>query len=138
LPDVITLALPVAAGGGIAVRAITKAEDVVGVVGVAKKAEKIEKGWKLGDPVNKLTRAGKYPHWNTVKARYWKNEALRHPEKYSPENLARMRKGLAPKSKLGESKELHHKYGRDILDPHNPKYLEEVWPREHFDIHYGR
>jgi predicted Rossmann fold nucleotide-binding protein DprA/Smf involved in DNA uptake len=55
-------------------------------------------------------------------------------EKYSPENLARMRKGLAPKSKLGESKELHHKYGRDILDPHNPKYLEEVWPRQHEKI----
>jgi hypothetical protein len=61
---------------------------------------------------------------------------LRHPEKYSSENLARMRKGLAPRrlnefTGKWESKELHHLRGRDILDPHNPKYLEPLWPDEH-------
>jgi hypothetical protein len=32
-------------------------------VDVARGVEKIEKGWRLGDPVNKLTRAGKYPEY---------------------------------------------------------------------------
>jgi hypothetical protein len=44
--DVITLALPVAAGGGIAVRAITKAEDVVGVVGVARTINRTETSFR--------------------------------------------------------------------------------------------
>jgi RHS repeat-associated protein len=143
--DIVCIALPVASPAMIkGARIIAKTDRAVDVVGVTvRKAERIEKGWRLGDPVNKLTRAGRYPSWSTVRARYWKNEALRHPQKYSPENLARMRKGLAPRElnkvtgKL-ESKQLHHLRGRNTLDPHNPKYLKPLWPDEHIRIHFHR
>jgi RHS repeat-associated protein len=39
---------------------------------------------------------------------YWKAEAQNNPSKYSAEDLARMRKGLAPIGPDGHSMELHH------------------------------
>ncbi|MEW6619829.1 MAG: RHS repeat-associated core domain-containing protein [bacterium] len=98
------------------------------------------KGWKLGDPVNKLTRAGKYPSWSAVRARVWKNEALKPDslKKWGVENVERMKKGLPPHriNNIGklESLELHHIKGRDIVDPHNLWNLELVWPIEHAKV----
>ncbi len=73
------------------------------------------RGWTVGDPILKLTRSGKTPSWNTQRARFWKNEALKAgaENEYGPENVARMRRGLAPQRynfvKGGmESMELSH------------------------------
>ncbi len=49
-------------------------------------------GWKVGDPIDNLTRAGKEPSWSTVRSRYWKNEAYYNSGYYSEANLARMKK----------------------------------------------
>ncbi|MEM7176003.1 MAG: tetratricopeptide repeat protein, partial [Chlamydiota bacterium] len=32
-------------------------------------------GWKVGDPINNLTKSGGVPKWSTVRQRYWKNKA---------------------------------------------------------------
>jgi hypothetical protein len=90
-------------------------------------------GWKVGDPITNLTRKGNVPKWSTVRQRFWKNEALNNPSKYTPSNLGRMRKGLAPQRinpKTGkiESMELHHTPPmRDggLFD------FKKVWPDEH-------
>jgi RHS repeat-associated protein len=90
-------------------------------------------GWNVGQPINNLTKSGNVPAWNTVRARYWKNESLLNPENYSEANLYRMGKGLAPQrinpttQKL-ESMELHHTPAqRDggLFD------VEKVWPDDH-------
>ena len=59
-----------------------------------KKAANV--GWKVGDDISNLTKAGKTPQWSTVRQRYWKNEALHNPSAYSLENRIRMEKGRAP------------------------------------------
>lgn len=46
-----------------------------------------------------------------VREAYWKEEAQRNPGKYSPEDLARMRKGRAPIGPDGKPIELHHRNG---------------------------
>ena len=71
------------------------------------------RGWKVGDPLNNLTRRGTVPSWSAVKKRYWKNEAHLNAENYSAENLARMKKGKAPLVRYPENgkeypMELHH------------------------------
>ena len=80
-----------------------------------------------------MTRAGKEPSWNTVKSRYWKNEAYNNAELYSKRNLEFMKKGKAPhySEVIDVPKELHHIDGRKIPNPHNENNLLEVWPWEH-------
>ena len=94
------------------------------------------KGWKVGNPIDNLTRAGNEPSWNTVKSRYWKNEAYYNAELYSQRNLKFMKKGKAPhySESIDVPKELHHIEGRNIPNPHNETNLLEVWPWEHDDI----
>ena len=93
---------------------------------------KVNKGWKVGDPIDKLTASGKEPSWNTVRARYWKNEAFLHSDEYLKTDLMRMKKGLAPIDiETGASMELHHIKGRKILNPHSLENLQQVWPWEH-------
>lgn len=103
-------------------------------------------GWKDGDPINNRTILGDVPKWNTVRCRYWKNQALDykrgiHKEslKYevTRENISRMEKGLAPQvvDKISgemESLQLHHE----------PPQVEgglfdfvEITKREHVEIH---
>ena len=90
------------------------------------------KGWKVGDPIDNLTKAGNEPSWSTVKARYWKNKAYYYADDYLESDLIRMQKGLAPKHpKYNVSMELHHIGGRNITNPHNIENLQEVWPWEH-------
>ena len=102
---------------------------------VSKSADRA-KGWKVGDPINNLTSAGKEPAWSTVKARYWKNEAHYNSKLYSEANLKYMKGGNAPhySKSIDVSKELHHINGRKIKDPHNKNNLLQVWPWEHADI----
>ena len=69
------------------------------------------KGWKRGNPINNLTRSGKIPSWDAIRKRAWKNEAYYNPWGYNSNQLARMRKGLAPQEfRAGkfESMEFHH------------------------------
>lgn len=113
-------------------------QKVRGVLGYFKPLVSIKKttgiiGWKVGDSINNLTLKGNIPSWPTVRARHWKNRAFYYPDQYSPENLARMRKGLANQRKhpitgIIESQELHH----------NPPQREggifnfiPLWPDEH-------
>ena len=81
------------------------------VVGVSE--EVLIKGWKVGDPITNLTAKGNVPKWNTVRQRFWKNEALLNGAVYEEFNVLRMKKGLAPqfrnvKTGVMESMELHH------------------------------
>jgi hypothetical protein len=88
---------------------------------------------------------GDVPSWITVRARHWKNEAFKHKNglplnkelKYepTPENIARMEKGLAPQrlnrdtGKI-ESIELHHEPPQregGLFD------FEELTVKEHMD-----
>ena len=95
------------------------------------------KGWKVGSPINNLTRTGDVPTWSTVRARYWKNRAFNaKPSEFSIQNVERMRNGLAPQrfnEELGEieSMELHHTPPQregGLFD------VREVWPAEHESI----
>ncbi|MDX8430215.1 MAG: hypothetical protein SNF33_00160 (plasmid) [Candidatus Algichlamydia australiensis] len=98
------------------------------------------RGWKVGDPINNLTRAGKVPKWSTVRKRYWKNEAFAKGAEYELENVKRMKKGLAPRrfnDDLGkaESMELHH------IPPQKEGGLFDViplWPEEHAKVDPNR
>ena len=114
--------------------------EVVSSISHANKAKDAAKiGWKVGDDISKLTRAGNVPSWSTVRQRYWKNEALTNYKEYSPEDLLRMSQGRAPLALNPNNgkmypMELHHPNGRsgdnffnfirvtpwehDILDPH--------------------
>ncbi len=97
------------------------------------------KGWKVGDPIDNLTRTGKEPSWSTLRARYWKNKAYYYADDYLESDLIRMRKGRAPIDiETGASMELHHINGRHITNPHNIDNLQEVWPWEHDAIDPNR
>ena len=74
--------------------------------------------------------------WTTARRQYWKAMAELYPGDFSPEDLARMKKGLAPRrinprSGKAESKELHHKKPQREKGSHDPANLNEVWPDEH-------
>lgn len=90
-------------------------------------------GWKVGDPINNLTSKGNVPSWSTVRARFWKNEAVGNSGTYSPANIKRMQQGLAPQrinptTGRVESMELHHtppQRDGGLFD------VQKVWPDEH-------
>jgi hypothetical protein len=89
------------------------------------------RGWRLGDPIDALTRAGNAPAWSTVRARYWKNAAATATSgEYSVANLARMQRGLAPQED-GVSMELHHILPRRFGGDNSFQNLEPLWPDEH-------
>jgi hypothetical protein len=89
------------------------------------------RGWRLGDAIDVLTRAGNEPTWSTVRARYWKNAAATElPGEYSAANLARMQRGLAPQEN-GVSMELHHILPRRLGGDNSFQNLEPLWPDEH-------
>ena len=101
-----------------------------------KSSTSLEKtrGWKVGDPIDNLTKAGNEPAWSTVKSRYWKNEAYYNADLYTDADLLRMKKGNAPlHPETGTPMELHHINGRNIENPHNQQNLMQVWPWEHTD-----
>lgn len=102
------------------------------------------RGWQVGQDIRNLTKEGTIPKWNTVRQRYWKDQAEQlksNPSspkyadtvKYCEENVKRMERGLAPQ-KLNlekgrfESVELHH------IPPQREGGLfdvVEMWPEEH-------
>ena len=90
-------------------------------------------GWKVGDPIENLTRAGNSPAWSTVRGRYWKNAANDALEgEYSGSNLARMQAGKPPlHDELGVPMELNHIIPRWQGGAHTLDNLEPLWPWEH-------
>jgi RHS repeat-associated protein len=95
--------------------------DIPGIVGIGKGlkglaeglAKETAKGWKVGDPITNLTSKGKTPSWNTIRQRYWKNEAYNNAKSYKTQDIPRLKKGLAPQryneaAKKMESMHLHH------------------------------
>ena len=111
--------------------------EVVSSISHANKAKDAAKiGWKVGDDISKLTRAGNVPSWSTVRQRYWKNEALTNYKEYSPEDLLRMSQGRAPLALNPNNgkmypMELHHPNGRKGSDLFN---FIQVTPWKHAKI----
>ena len=155
--DVVDL-IPFVSGVGEAtdlVRVATKADDIVDAIDdvhdTAKAIDRIgdgldtsstvskvtkttkTKGWQVGDDVSNLTKAGNEPSWTTVRQRYWKNQAHLNSDAYSPENLQRMKKGLAPIVDNAPM-ELHHTFRRKGA---NFYIFEPVTKAQHHFIHYG-
>ncbi|MGE5455740.1 MAG: RHS repeat-associated core domain-containing protein, partial [Ignavibacteriales bacterium] len=122
--------VPSISGVKAGVKIVNKVDNVV---------DTAKTGWKVGDNITNFTRAGNAPAWNTVKSRYWKNEAFYNPNIYNPDNLSRMRKGNAPLAtyKLNGRMypmELHHINGRNITNPHNLNNLQPLTPWDHSTI----
>ena len=118
----------VARVGGKAIDAIDNATDAVKVA---------KNGWKVGDDITTLTKAGNSPGWSTVQKRYWKNEAFYNGNSYSVENLQRMFSGRAPlveRNGKYYSMELHHKVPQRNGGGHSYDNLIKVAPWEHAAI----
>jgi uncharacterized protein RhaS with RHS repeats len=96
-------------------------------------AEEGGAGWKVGDSITALTKAGNEPAWSTVRGRYWKNAADAALDgEYSAPNLARMGRGLAAlHDELGVSMELNHIVPRYMGGGHDIENLEQLWRWEH-------
>ena len=128
--DIIDVVVPCVSGVG---------EIAHGAISVAKvvkdEAKVIKKGWKVGDDIKALTKAGNIPSWSALKQRYWKNVGHYTPDLYPDvggyNNRERMLKGLAPKVNDNGvicSMELHHPHGRK---GDNFWIFEPVTPSQH-------
>ena len=106
-------------------------DTTIYVLETANDARKV--GWKVGDDISNLTKAGNEPSWTTVRQRYWKNQAFCENPLYNEEDFVRMRKGLAP-IRDGAPMELHHTFGRK---GYNFYVFEPLTKSQHHFIHYG-
>ena len=107
--DLIDVAVPFVGGIGEATRALKVASNA------SEAVSDVRKGWKVGDDITNLTKAGKKPSWTTVRQRYWKNEAHFNPQNYTDDNLKLMKQGRAPLVQYNGKlypMELHHKIPR--------------------------
>ena len=133
--DVIDVAVPCVAGVGEVVKSVTTARKVKkGIETAGETADVVKTGWKVGDNIENLTKAGKDPSWSTVRQRYWKNEEYYHGNKYSSANRKRMASGRAPTVEYNGksySMELHHKTPRRYGGKNSYNNLEKLTPWEH-------
>ena len=141
--------LPFVTGVGEATRALRMsgkimdvADDVYDAYRVADNvtdiAQSAKQGWKVGDNIAVATKSGKTPSWNTVRRRYWKNEAHFNSGLYSSSNVNRMKDGLAPliqKNGQSYSMELHHVLARYEGGANCYSNLLKVSPWAHVKIH---
>ncbi len=126
--DVADVLIPFVGGIGETTRALKAASKATGFIDTASD---VKKGWKVGDDITNLTKAGNVPKWSTLRSRYWKNKAHYFPSEYTKDNVSRMRKGLAPKFDDGAglySMELHHILGRE---GNNLYLFFEITPEGH-------
>ena len=111
--DVADVLIPFVGGIGEATRLLKVASRTAEMIDTASDAKK---GWKVGEDITKLTKAGNIPSWSTIRSRYWKNKAFYFESDYSASDLERMKKGLAPLVEFVDGKvypiELHHPNGR--------------------------
>jgi len=119
--------------GAIRAGSWTSREDSARTRDFGVAADTAATGWKVGDPIENLTKAGNSPSWSTVRARYWKNAADDALEgEYSESNLARMQAGKPPlHDELGVPMELNHITPRWQGGAHTLDNLEPLWPWEH-------
>jgi RHS repeat-associated protein len=115
-------------GAMTALRMASSVKRFEGVANVARKA------WKVGDDIYQKTRAGREPSWNTVRSRFWKNEA-NDPKHgfWTKPNVDRMQKGRAPQRYNPdkgdtESMELSHE---PVPFRDGGKNVVPRWPQEH-------
>ena len=133
--DVVDVAIPCVGGLGEAARAVDAVLDATDIADKAVDTAKV--GWKVGDDITNLTKAGNAPSWSTVRQRYWKNEAFYNASQYSADDLSRMTKGLAPQVELNGklySMELHHIQPRRCGGSNAYSNLLQVTPWEHAEI----
>jgi len=131
--DAADVLIPFMGGIGETTRALRAASQTAEVIDTATD---VKKGWKVGEDITSLTKAGEQPKWSTLRSRYWKNKAhyFENDPLYTPRDIERMKKGLAPQiMEDGElrSMELHHILGRD-----NDYYyfFFEISPKGHAQI----
>ncbi len=88
----------------------SKVKGVSKKAGSSSAARRRGRRWKVGDPHDAPTGSGKESAWSTVRQRYWKNRAASaKPGEFTLEDLARMKRGRAPKDPItGKSIELEH------------------------------
>ncbi|MBA8885268.1 hypothetical protein [Dokdonella fugitiva] len=100
IPVPVVTGLKATAVGFAILRNASRLEEGYGVLsGIPESALR---GWKVGDPIENLTKAGNSPAWSTVRARYWKNVANEALDgEYNVVNIARMRAGKPPLHELG-------------------------------------
>ncbi|MBP3702089.1 MAG: hypothetical protein J6I64_09375, partial [Lachnospiraceae bacterium] len=140
--------IPFVTGIGETTRAISAVGEVADVVDdvhdVAKTAgivdgaaDTVKSGWRIGDDITSLTKAGSTPSWSTVRQRYWKNEAVLNAELYSSQDIKRMQAGLAPQVEYNGklySMELHHILPRRKGGSNEYSNLLPVTPWDHAEI----
>ena len=130
--DTADVLIPFVGGIGEATRAVKVATQAAEMLDTASD---VKKGWKVGDDIANLTKAGNVPSWSTIRSRYWKNKAHYFEANYSTNDLARMKKGLAPLVEYVDGKkypmELHHPNGRKGS---NIFTFIEVTPWKHAEI----
>lgn len=134
--DILDVALPFVGGIGEATKAAKVVSNVAKVAdNTADTIKTTKKGWKVGDDITTLTKAGKDPKWNTVRQRYWKNEARFNSKSYSKSNIDLMKKGKAPKVMYDNGKlysmELHHITPKHKGGSNAFSNLEKLAPWDH-------
>lgn len=73
--------------------------------------------------------------WSAARRSFWQTEARNNPYRYSPENLNRMERGLAPlHDELDVPMELHHIVPQRDGGSHDPSNLQPLWPWEHAEV----
>ena len=96
----------------LALKAASQASEVIDT------ASDVKKGWRVGEDITNLTKAGNVPSWSIMRSRYWKNKAhyFKDDPLYTAADISRMEKGLAPQiveNGRTFSMELHHMLGRE-------------------------
>ena len=143
--DVVFAVAPfVPSGAGQVLKAGNKVDNALDAINAAKVIDRaddtveiIKSGWRVGDDISNLTKAGHAPTWSTVRQRYWKNEAFYNAGNYSASNLNRMKTGKAPLVELNGkyySMELHHKIPRHMGGSNTYDNLLQVTPWDHASI----
>ena len=129
--DTADLLIPFIGGIGETTRALKAASQAAELIDAASDAKK---GWKIGEDITSLTRAGNVPSWSTLRSRYWKNKAYFFATEYSEENVSRMMRGLAPQffeNGKQYTMELHHILGRE---GNNFYFFFEITPEGHAQV----
>ena len=73
-----------------------------------------------------------------VREEYWKRESRENPDRYSPEDLERMRQGRAPKGADGKSMTLNHKKPLSEGGTNCHENLEPMTFTDHMEMHKGQ
>ena len=129
--DAADVLIPFVGGIGETTRALKAASQAAEMIDTASDAKK---GWKIGEDITSLTKAGNVPSWSTLRSRYWKNKAYYFASEYSEENVSRMMRGLAPQiTENGRqyTMELHHILGRE---GNNFYFFFEITPEGHAQV----